>query len=218
MKDNINDRLNNLSDDSFFQKLARSYAETEGRQLKEELEHTPRHSTPLMDRRVRQRIKAGRTRGLNLKFGVLAACLVVALLIIPLVLRSGAPGLNLSSVQNPASPDSASPDSASPDPTLIPISFTLPATLSHSSSRTDNGESIHYLKDINADDVVLTMEQTSRKPATNNLTPVTINGKTAWVRETADYKYLTFSHSGILYTMTCRYDLNTLITLGKNIL
>jgi hypothetical protein len=207
--------MKNKLDDTFLKKLAQSYAETEGQKLQEELKSAPLYSTPRMDSRIRQRIKAEQGRSFSRRFGVLAAaclaCLacLVAGLALPSLLRSG--------ITDPP-PGLSSPGDTTGDLTLMPLSFTLPDNLTNAGSSTDQGQSIYYLRDVHQDDVVLVMEKSGQQPAADGLTPVKINGQQAYAKATGDYSYLTFSRDGILYTMTCRHDVNTLISLGEKIL
>ena len=65
--------------------------------------------------------------------------------------------------------------------------------------------------------MVMTLEKTNFEPG-EGLTAIRINGSAAYTRATADYQLLTFRKDGVLYTLTCRYELDTLLNLGEQIL
>jgi hypothetical protein len=75
--------------------------------------------------------------------------------------------------------------------------------------------SIYYIDDLYRDDVVVTLEMTSRSPDTTGLVKVNLGGSVAYGTQTDGYSLLTFRLDDILYTLTCRHDINTLIRLGN---
>ena len=81
----------------------------------------------------------------------------------------------------------------------------------------DLGQTIYYLKDQQEDDVIMTLEK-GALPDVSALTRYSVDGYAAYGRETADYQLLLFQKDGILYTLTCRYRMDTLLQLAKNIL
>ena len=65
---------------------------------------------------------------------------------------------------------------------------------------------------------MLVMEPGSTFAAPDGFSPLSIDGSTAYARRTRDYNLLTFSAGGITYTLSCRYELDTLIALSRQIL
>ena len=49
------------------------------------------------------------------------------------------------------------------------------------------------------------------------LEPITIDGHAAYKGQTADYNILMFEKDGILYTLTCKHEIDTLIALSKKV-
>ena len=137
-----------------------------------------------------------------------AAALLLVVGLLPRLLRG---------FDNPPPADSASSPASAAD-TLLPLNFTLPDNLRVASSEWDNGQSIYTLRDTARDDVVLVMEPGSTFAAPDGFSPLSIDGSTAYARRTRDYNLLTFSAGGITYTLSCRYELDTLIALSRQIL
>lgn len=101
---------------------------------------------------------------------------------------------------------------------VIPLSFALPANLSVIGVEQDNAQSVYFLSDQLQDDVVMTLEYSEQGPVTDGLLEIEIDGVSTWGTATADYSLLTFESGGILYKLTCRHDINTLVDLGRSIL
>ncbi len=100
---------------------------------------------------------------------------------------------------------------------IIPLAFELAPNFSVDAVLQDREKTVYKLGDTREDDVVLTLEYAGA-PETEGLSEIEINTAKAYGKYGADYSVLTFEKEGVLYTMTCKYDLNTLIGLGKDIL
>lgn len=185
--------------DRIFKELARRYVELEGDALRQELRQQPTAPyTPQLDRKVRRH-----TRGRILRCAAAAVSCAAACLLAVIVL----PALFHSAVPAPA--DSLSEER---------LPFSLPVNLTVSAVQQDQGKRIVYLKDIHADDVVLTMEEAESLPSGTNLTAQSLGSQTVYTRQTPDYQLLLLQKDGTLYTLTCRYELGTLTAIGEQIL
>jgi len=181
-----------------YKKLAENYVRTEGTRLSAERRGAPLYLTPRLDGRVHRRTTEKKRVPAYIA-AAMAACILLALFI-PSVFK--APPVN------PAQPTAA----------LIPLNFTLPANFTVAEKQLDQGTSVYYLADARKDDVVLMLERSAAAPSGADLTKIELNGKTAYARAAGEYNLLTFRTGGILYTLSCRYELNTLIAIGENIL
>ena len=94
----------------------------------------------------------------------------------------------------------------------------LPARLVLMSAEQDEAKTICYLKDSLADDVILVMEPAEGPPAGDGLAEGGLGGQTVYTRQTPDYQLLLLQKDGIGYTLTCRYELDHLLAIGKEIL
>lgn len=187
--------------DRIFKEMADLYVETEGARLQQETAQRPAlPAAPLrLDNQIQRGIRRVKNRRIAMAAVSAAACLLTVCLL-PGLLRQ------LSSSTAPSSADS-----------VIAFTYTLPANLSMESYKQDQGQTIYYLKDQQEDDVIMTLEK-GALPDVSALTRYSVDGYAAYGRETADYQLLLFQKEGILYTLTCRYRLDTLLKLAKNIL
>lgn len=186
--------------DRLFQELAGRYAELEGESLRQELRsQTALPFTPGLDRRIRRSTRGGTVRRLFLGLSCAAACLL-AVLALPGVWRR----------LEPSAPPASTGEARLP--------FTLPVGLTVENIRQDEEKTIYRLKDSLADDVILVMEPSEEPPEDRNLTEQTLGGRTVYTRQTPDYQLLLLQQDGICYTLTCRYELDNLLAIGKNIL
>ncbi len=132
----------------------------------------------------------------------------------------------------PAAPAAPAPEPAAPAPAeaapepaapveqqyeIIPLAFELPQNFTIDAVLQDRGKTVYRLGDAREDDVVLTLEY-AEAPETDGLNEIEINASKAYGKYGADYSVLTFEKDGVVFNMTCKYDLNTLIGLGKDIL
>ena len=196
---------NNRDADRIFRELAERYAQADGERLRgelEELEKTPA-VRPRLDRKVERGTRGGRTGRMILGLAAAAACLLVVLAVPAL------PGL--------LGREQASTSQPAPD-TPIAFTYTLPANLTMTGTQQDEGQTIYTLRDSGGDDVVMVLERAELPRQAKAMRTVTINGATAYTRTEADYALLLFRKDGVLYTLTCRYELDTLLELAKKIL
>jgi hypothetical protein len=96
----------------------------------------------------------------------------------------------------------------------------LPAQFSIASVEQDVERTIYHLYDGKLDDVVLTMERFGDISRYDDLAALTIGGHGAFGATDAGYSLLAFSddESDILYVLTCKHDINTLVLLSESIL
>lgn len=222
----------------------KTYAAALHRELAE-LEQTNPPATPMLDRRIHREIAAMK-RARLMKIGTLvAACLAIAVAI-PVFLRisGSAPAASYSSAgmassagtSAPAAESSAAPSSSTgtsapsegaapsesrPSATgqILPLSFSLPAQFTVSKVEQDYEKTVYYLEDENRDPVVMTLELSGDRSAFEQLTPVTLagTGREAYAHSGQGYQMLCFEEQGILYTLTCRHDINTLVSFTESI-
>jgi len=195
--------------EDIYGQIAKEYVDYTGEKLRLESQTLPPHSEAALNRldtRVAGLMRTLKNRRfIRLAGGLAAACLLLVIAI-PIMYQLKNPGdINSSDLY------SESTEAESPSVKLIPLSFTLPDNLTVTDSKVDNGASIYYLSDSFADDVVLRMEYS------DSLKPIKIEGNEAYGISTDSYKMLSFVHDEILYTLTCKYDINTLIAVSKHI-
>ncbi len=118
--------------------------------------------------------------------------------------ETGAPGL---------------PADAGASTQLMPLPFSLPENFTVEKSEVDDGQSIYYLNNTLQDDVVLTMEYADdTEKLFEGLTPYDLDGTPVYLRSSGGYNFLTFQQDGILYTLSCKHDVNTLLELARGML
>lgn len=197
--------------DAALRALARRYAELSGTQLNREITSVQSQgavwNTSRLDRRVLTR---RRTR--NTVIATLAAAACVALVVFSPVLQ------NLTSTAPTADGQGYVMRDPSAEYAIIPLSFALPANLTESGFEQDYEKSVYSLSDSLLDDVVLTLEPYTNDAPFSSLAPLTLDGGGVYYTSTADFKLLTFEKDGVLYTMSCKHDINTLINLARAIL
>ncbi|MGL6201587.1 MAG: hypothetical protein ACRC3H_21940 [Lachnospiraceae bacterium] len=200
--------------ENIYERIAKEYMDYNGEMLQREsqsLPPFPDETVNRLDNRVASQIRALKIRRFTRLAGLAAACLLLVLAV-PLVYL-------LQNTGNMRSADSSSESAAAESSVeLIPLSFSLPDNFTVSDSKTDNGVSVYYLADTHADDVVLQLEYTdTATPVFDSLKPVTIAGNEAYGYAAGSFKMVSFIHGDILYTLTCKYDINTLISISENI-
>jgi len=206
MKDNKTENI--------YEHIAKEYTDYTSEMLQREsqsLPPFPDETINRLDNRVASQIRTLKIRRFTRLAGLAAACLLLVLAV-PLVYM-------LQNTGNKRSADSSSESAAAESSAeLIPLSFSLPDNFTVSDSKIDNGVSVYYLTDTHADDVVLQLEYTdTATPVFDSLKPVTIAGNEAYGYAAGSFKMISFIHGDILYTLTCKYDINTLISISKNI-
>ena len=198
--------------EDIYRHIAEEYTKSTGETLQQERDNLPPGSaaSPRLDALVPRRIRTLKNQKILRISGLAAACLLI-LLVFPLV--RFIQGSNTDKISE-SQAESQAPSEAE----LIPLSFSLPANFQVSHTELDQGASIYHLTDSKEDNVVMQMEYAdTAEPVFASLKPLQIDGNQAYGLSTADYKILTFVHGDILYTLTCRYDVSTLIDISKNI-
>ena len=207
-----------------YKRIANEYLLAYGSELRRELEGVEplpdSIATLSLDRRVRREIAALK-RARNLRYtGLIAACLAIALLT-PLILniypsRSAAPG-SAPTVAQPAPPPAMPPAEIYE---VLPLSFNLPDQFAVSSVDQDVEKTIYSLKDSKLDDVVMTLERSGDISPYDTLFELPIGGHIAFGSSGNGYSLLAFreEESDILYVLSCKHDINTLLVLSKEIL
>lgn len=186
----------NPHNDKIYKALAERYADAYGAALQQERRQLEQQNidavTPRLDARVRQMTgRAPRRRRWLMPVLAAAACLVL-LLAVPSLLRNQA--------QQPLQP--------------LALTFMLPDNFTVASIDYDDGQTVYKLDDMLQDDVVLTLQHDEGAPADyDGMLQIPIGGVTTYARSTNDYHLLLFSYGDVLYTLSCRYDINTLVAL-----
>jgi hypothetical protein len=201
--------MENKNNDALFRDMAGQYAEGYGAALRREAAELARrgvaYNTPELDARVKALTKRARPRAYRYRWlGLAAACLLLVLLPLLRVTRD-APS------DAPAPPSDTGLE-------LLALSFTLPENLSVARAEADNGQSVYHLTDARRDDVVMTLEAAYGGFSEDGLRAIPVGGSVAYARSGGDYSLLTFEKDGVRYVLTCRYELDTLVSLGEQIL
>lgn len=200
--------------EDIYRHIAKEYTEYAGQKLSQEKESLPpeqKDSITRLDDLVTRRIKFLKKQKMIHLTGFAAACLLLILLfpVFRYIQRDDGKSGNTAS-------DSAAHEP--PKEEVIPLSFSLPDNFEVAQTEIDQGVSIYYLNNTYDDPVVMQMEyMDTAEPVFNHLQPVHIKGRPAYGLAAADYKILTFVHDNILYTLTCEYDINTLVSISENI-
>ena len=212
------------SNDELFREIADKYTEKYGAALHDELsklELDPAAAPPTikLESRIHKRIAAEKRKPFIRGGAVLAACLAIVLLL-PYM-------LNLSKLSPSTSNDTAPMESTVPEApvqdmapkpkpefAVIPLAASLPDGFYQSGFEQDREKSIYYIEDAFMDNVVLTLEQSRALPDTGGLVEIALGDTIAYGTQTDGYSLLTFQRGAVVYEMTCRYDINTLIELG----
>ena len=188
--------------DAVFRQLADRYVEAQGARLRQELEQAGSAAAPV--RQLDPRITALRRRRVLAGVSAMAACLLLVLALPRFIGRDTVPS-------------ASSAESGSADDTPIAFTATLPRNLSVSRTRQDRGQTIYYLADTRGDDVVMTLQR-EPLPDTAGMTLQRLHGRPVYTLEKAEYALLLFRLDGISYTLTCRYELDTLMEAADAIL
>jgi len=190
--------------DTIFRQLALRYTEYEGHGYLRELAAERAAGSNLIlrgsgsYRSIKAKINAPRIKVYQ-RIGAIAASFVAVLLIATVLF------VILSDINSPS------------EFQAIPLNFSLPAGFSASEPEVDRTITTYYLQHTDGDSVVIMLERDAPL-VTDGLTRLTVQGYgTVWVRSTADYKLMTFKHEGILYTLTCRHDMETLVRIYKSV-
>lgn len=206
--------------DKIYRTIASRYEQEMGEQLLRERglleQQTPQADTRRLDELVRRGTKGKKSVKIARWSAVIAACVLIAVLVplwYPLLgdlQQSDATG---------AASNAAGESRAEETEELIPLSFTLPDRFTLDRTELDNGLSVYYLGDSGQDPVVMQLRRTGEEGLqTEGLTEIEIAGRPVYGRSDAAYHLLTFETDGLIYTLTCAFDINTLVPLCERIL
>ena len=192
--------------DNVFRDIASTYLEAQGQDLLRQLrDDRDQGDTTRLDSMINERIKARKRRRLNMISGLAAACVALCVLT----------GMFYTLHNNSIDITSAKYTTELSAPKL---SAALPERLSVSNAQQDTGQSIYMLTDQYGDDVVLTMEYSDQQIDTYGLAAVDMYGHKVYFKGRDGYNMALFERDGVRYTMTCRYEMNTLLALSDKIL
>lgn len=200
--------------EELYKHIAAEYLRQSGAELRGELNELSKvpQLTPALDKRVNSRINALRRGRYARITGIAAACLAVMLLI-PSVLYF---------YQNAGAPAGPEPgvitEPSAPVYEILPLSFVVPDQFSVASVEQDVEKTVYYFENSELDNVVMTLERAGDTALFGELTPVSINGYDAYGSSGSGYCLLAFEKQDILYVLSCKNDINTLVKLSKSIL
>lgn len=205
------------SNDKLFEMLANQYVERYGMALHDEMEHLEtdriRYAvSPKNDQKIRNIGKSNRNRYINIIVAI-AACIAI-LLVVPRAVRWRASD-GKGDGQSSSGPPSIGDSDGSVTTELLPLNVDLPDNFSVEDAKLDQGKTIYYLADKMNDDVIVTMEETEGEDWYKSLQKIDLGGGAGYAESSTNYQMLVFEKGGILYTLTCEHDLNTLVSLGK---
>ena len=220
-----------LNNDELLQKIANEYVENYGRELHEEnktLNMSEQASAEMaaeyrLEMRVFRKVTSEKRRPYLALLPLLAACIAITFVYLPnLFSTPSQTDPHPIPIPSPADPAPA-PEPADPAPQplpqtpqfeIIPLSVPLPQGFTQIGFEQDRGQSIYYIEDVYLDNVVVTLEAGAVPSDISGLVEIWLGGEIAYVKQTDAYSLLTFTNDDILYTLTSRYDINTLLRLG----
>jgi hypothetical protein len=208
--------------DDFLRWVANEYVERQGNALKQEAAWVNRDShypTANLERRVMKAVGLRKRRFVATFTAVAATAACLALMFF------GGRALlqNFRLIRtNPNIPNTPSiteqTDQTPVDSVFISLSFQVPAGFTQTEMEQDQGKSIYYFDDQKGDHVVLTLEETDAPIDDSSYTQLDINNASVYAASREGYHIMTFEKDQVLYTLTCRYDVNTLLRFSEKIL
>lgn len=206
-----------------FGELARRYTKAYGESLMIENRELRSQKVNLSkaDRAVKRLMLQSRRRIFYLIGGLAAACMV---LVVVRPVKNGLEETRTQIIAEETQSDFRPPNqpgqSGQTSGELIPLAFSLPENLAVKETMVDQGQSVYLLADRLQDDVVLIMEKLDSQVEaadTTELMVVEINGHQVYIRSDAAYKQLICYQEDLIYRMSCRYDINTLLPVAEKI-
>lgn len=199
--------------------IARSYAERYGRELEEERAGLEHEGAEYDTRRLERHVLKSTTRRRRAQLmGLAAAAACLALIFISTRLFAPDIGDIGADSTGDAISDSMGDASHGDGYEAIALRFSVPEGFTQTGFEQDREKSVYRFEDKYKDDVVMTLERASAVPDTAGLTRVGINSSDAYAASEEGYSLLTFEKDGVLYVMTCLYDVNTLVRFAEAIL
>ena len=211
----------NKSNEALFRRMAEEYISQYGRELLYEAESLRQsgveYLTPRADGAIQVTLKKKKQKKARYAaIAAIAAC-VLMMLMTPTILRImkiGGQAAESSAIEGDASADFTQEITA---PRFMNAA-NLPEAFSIVSEKEDNGRMIYYISDENLDDVVMTLEYSGNSENWNEgLVKIESGDFSGFAKSEDSYHLLAFEKNNIQYTLTCKYDINTLIAVGKYI-
>ena len=209
----------NKNSDKAFEKMAQIYAEHLGQTLKtENSQITLPLDTISLDQKVHTGIDRNkkRTKIVDAQkymkiFVPIAACFALVVLV--------ARWDRHDSFSEQLAMESSEEAPSSEVAELIPLSYPLPSNFTVVDQKLDNGMTVYQLSDTYNDDVVMQLAYVeSIDYEVDGLQEILVNGEPVYAEVENDYQKITFEKNGIVYILTCKYDINTLLPICENIL
>lgn len=194
-------------DDRILRKMASLYVDIEGKKLKAETKDldTLQYDFTNLDKKVKK-IPVG--HGLKRYYPLAIVAAMLLLVVYPVYTKFA--------TQDPTPNLSASHEGLN-EQDIIALAFELPETMEVSKVEQDKGQTIYYIADNNLDHVVLTAEKGDDVVLSGFLHRTQMNGTSVYYKDLTDYKIVEVNKDGILYTLTCKYDINTLMAITEKI-
>jgi len=181
-----------------FTRMAETYAEAEGRAILLEgaaLQGAP--ASPRMDARVAHALRRQKARTTWRVMGSLAAAAATVLLVFA--------GLRLVPM---TTRQAATPQLAM----VLPVRFTV------TRQEEDRGARVYHLADAQHDNAVMTLEYGDAPHTTQDMQESRYKDTAVYSISRREFKLMTFAHEGVVYTLTCRNDMDTLRVLAEKVL
>lgn len=196
----------------FFKTIAKQYVDIDGEKLKDELMGFDKEKkiniSPEFNSGVYNKINKLKIKKHMIPAGTLAACLLLFTLSYYFIQNHKvvSPHSNFEQV------------SSEPKYELITLNVNLPQNYYVSQIKQDKEETIYYINNSANDDVILTVKKSDEDIEREGLKEISIKNSVAYGLAKADYSILKFEKEGNIYTLTCKYNYNTLIEISKSIL
>lgn len=100
---------------------------------------------------------------------------------------------------------------------MVLLQLSLPDKYVIQYSQLDNNQTIHYITSQNLDNIVTTIEYDIGNDWYKDFSVVDINGLKGYYRNSDDYKMIVFVKDEHIYTVTCRFDMETIYDFVKYI-
>lgn len=213
-----------------FKRMANEYLHEYGARLRRELSDAGQDPaglriSPARELRMRRDI-ASIKRARYIRYaGLIAACIIVAisLTVLPDLYSSRtdtgeyAPAPAATPAATPSAVPAVTPSAVYE---TLSLTFDLPVQFTAASVEQDIEKTVYCLEDKKSDDVIMTLERRGDISRYDTLTSISIGGHTAFGSSGNGYNLLAFvtEENDVLYVLTCKYDINTLIILGESIL
>lgn len=215
----MNRNSQEYKDNKVFQKIAAKYTEHDGELLKEELKHLENNQDNQkileLDRLVSSYVKKKRKIKWIRRICEVAACVV---LVVGISMYYQSASNDSKSNEQPldlAATETKKPDLSGGETALL--SESLPIGFNISNTKEDLGQIIYYIENDLGDDVVLVVGE-ENKSLVYQLEKVKIKDTEVYKTSKDGYHFLIFWQNEFSYTLTCKYELDTLIEVSRSII